>query len=72
MQRSAHDPFAPKPRRTVLSVEDVPEGAADVVAWVGDDEQRARYALRVELDRPESRRRASVLDHANGLLGLGG
>lgn len=35
--------------------------AAEVLAWVGDDQRRIGFAITRELERPESKRRKTVL-----------
>lgn len=52
-----------------LTVEDVPEGAAEVVEWIGADAERAQLAKQVEDERPESKRRVSVYDAIESVLG---
>lgn len=74
MSRS-HDPYAPKTDDTLTGSQstgetfpvppperdEVPEKAEDVVAWVGDDRDRALLALGVESERKNPRKTVQAL-----------
>lgn len=73
MDRSAHDPYAPRealvgvpPSPTVQ----VPAGTVPaVVAWVGDDPLRAAAALRAEKSKPKRDQRSTLLRALEELVG---
>lgn len=50
------------------SNDEVPEKAADVIAWIGDDEDRARAALEAEEQLSPDDRRSTVLDKIESVL----
>lgn len=64
-------PRSPQESVTASSVAlaEVPDAAADVVDWIGRDVDRALAALAAERERPASRRRSSVVDAAEAVLG---
>lgn len=49
------------PAEEVVSEDDVPENAEDVVAWVGKDHGRARAALAKEAKRGKERKTVAAL-----------